>query len=123
MKKYISILISFLGIGVVFPQTVEIKINNLENGRAYISSICGENVTNIDSVNVVRKDLFQFSLDNPQYQTGLYRFTFDKNNQSRLGRAQTEWIDFINDDEDVSITTNSNNEIRLVVKRLLFAYK
>ena len=108
MKKYIFIIVCFLNIGIAFPQTIEIKIKNLENKKAYISSLNGEKVTLIDSVNAITKEKFQFNLDNPKYHTGFYRLSFDKNNQSRLGRAQTEWIDFVNDDENVSIITNAN---------------
>ncbi len=118
MKKYIFTIICFLNIGIAFPQTLVVKIKNLETEKAYISSLSGEKVTLIDSVNAFTKEKFQFNLDNPKYNTGFYRLSFDKNNQSRLGRAQTEWIDFVNDDEDVNITTNAKNVPALPAGRL-----
>ncbi|MCL5031364.1 MAG: DUF5106 domain-containing protein, partial [Bacteroidetes bacterium] len=99
MKIYFSILISILSIGIVFPQTVEIKIKNLENEKAFISSLSGEKATLIDSVNAIGKEKYQFNLDKTKYQTGFYRLSFDKN----------KWIDFVNDDQDVNITTNAKN--------------
>ncbi|MEW5842852.1 MAG: redoxin domain-containing protein [Bacteroidota bacterium] len=111
MKIYFSILISILSIGIVFPQTVEIKIKNLENEKTFISLLSGEKVTLIDSVNAIGKEKFQFNLDKTKYHSGFYRLSFDKNNQSRLGRAQTKWIDFVNDDQDVNITANAKNVI------------
>lgn len=111
MKKYIFTIICFLNIGIAFPQTIEIKIKNLENEKAYLISLSGEMVSLIDSINAVDKERFRFSLDNQKYLTGFYRLSFDKNNQSRLSRAQTEWIDFVNDGEDVNITTNVNSVV------------
>ncbi len=108
MKKIIFTIFCFLNICIVYPQAVDIKIKNLENEKIYISSISSEKVTLIDSVNAFTKGKFQFNLDNPKYHIGFYRLSFDKNNQSRPSRAQTEWIDFINDDENVSISTNAN---------------
>lgn len=99
MKKYIFTTICFLSIGVVFPQTIEIKIKNLDNGKGYILSLSGEKVTLIDSVNAVEKEKLLFSIDKHRYHIGLYRLAFDKN----------RWIDFVNDGEDVSVTTNANS--------------
>lgn len=98
MNKFIFSLFFFLDLNIVFAQTVEIKIKNLENEKAYISSLSGEKATLVDSVIVVRKERFQFNLNNPKYHIGVYRLSFDKN----------KWIDFVNDDENVSISTNVN---------------
>lgn len=104
MKRSIEGIIFFLilfgfTINTLVAQHISVEIKNLENEKAYISSLNGEKVTLIDSVNAINKEIFQFNLDNPKYHTGFYRLSFDKN----------KWIDFVNDDEDVSISTNANN--------------
>lgn len=99
MNKYIFSLLFFLGLSIVSAQTVEIKIKNLDNEKAYISSLSGEKATLTDSVNAITKEKFQFNLNNPKYHTGFYRLTFNKNTR----------IDFINDGDDVELKTDANN--------------
>ncbi len=99
MNKFIFSFFFFFSLGFVFAQTVEIKIKYLDNEKAYISSLSGEKVTLIDSVNAIGKEKFQFNLNNPKYHAGFYRLSLNKN----------KWIDFVNDDENISISTNANN--------------
>jgi len=102
-KKGIIFFLILFGftVNTSIAQCISVEIKNLENEKAYISSLSGEKITLIDSVNVIGKEKFQFNLNNPKYHTGFYRLTFDKN----------KWIDFVNDDEDVNITTNANNAL------------
>lgn len=99
MKQIIFTIFCFFNIGIVYPQNIDIKIKKLENEKALISSISGEKVRLIDSVNSVDKESFRFTMDKHRYHTGFYRLSFDKN----------RWIDFVNDGEDVEITTYANN--------------
>ncbi|MCX6174875.1 MAG: hypothetical protein NTZ27_09010 [Ignavibacteriales bacterium] len=97
-KIFFLILFGFT-VNTSVAQHISVEIKNLENEKAYFSSLSGEKITLIDSINAIGKEKFKFNLDNPKYHIGLYRLSFDKN----------KWIDFVNDGEDVIITTNANN--------------
>ena len=84
---------------LVDAQSLTIHLYNYNNGKVILSSIRGEKTTIIDSINGNTEGVIKFSLSNSNLYTGLYRITLDKN----------KWIDFVNDNENISITTNANS--------------
>lgn len=99
LKMSAVLLLTTIGLSTSLAQNVEIIIKNQEKGKAFIFSLSGEKTTLIDSVNSIDKGIFRFSIDNNKYHTGIYRLTFEPN----------KWIDFVNDGEEISITTHSKN--------------
>ena len=95
----------FIGILVIFSlseiasQTINIKVNNLNQGEAQLSYLRGENVIKIDSVTGNEKGEFHYSFAKNGAHAGLYRLSF----------SGDKWIDFINDNEDVVLSTDANN--------------
>lgn len=96
MKIFILLHLLIFAIDVYFPQTVIIKIKNLENVKAEISSLQGEKITFIDSVRT-NGGIFQFNLSNEHSR--IYRLSFPNN----------KWVDFIYDNEEVEIEIDANN--------------
>jgi peroxiredoxin len=94
---YILVIFSFRGISA---QTIKIKVNNINQGKAQLSYLRGENVNFIDSL---------FSTNNE------FHYTFAKNASHpgfyRLSISNDKWMDFIIDNEDVILTTDANNII------------
>ena len=80
-------------------QTISVKINNTNVHSAYLFILSGEKITPTDSIKSGGGGFFQFAMDSGKYPIGFYRLSFDKN----------KWIDFINDREDISISTDANN--------------
>ncbi|MDP2207148.1 MAG: redoxin family protein [Bacteroidota bacterium] len=106
MIKYLITLILFLNLGIAYSQNIEIEIKNLEQNKAYLASLSGEKVTPSDTIKSSCEGNFQFNT--VKHHTGLYRLTFDKN----------KWVDFVNDREDVTITSDANNildSLRVVI--------
>ena len=96
MKSFFALCLLFPG--VLFPQQIVVTITGLYAGEAYISTITGEKISPIDSINSLGMGRFRFSL-HPQYNhPGFYRLSFDKN----------RWIDFLNDGKEIAITTDAN---------------
>jgi len=81
-----------------YAQSFEAKISNY-NGNIFFSEIIGEKTSIVDSISGNSTGIFKFSLSSSNMHTGFYRISFDKN----------KWIDFVNDGENVSISTNANN--------------
>ncbi|MBI5731507.1 MAG: TlpA family protein disulfide reductase [Ignavibacteriales bacterium] len=95
----ISILSLFCFQFLVYAQSLTVHLSNYKSGKVIIYSLSGEKTARIDSVASNEDGKIFYQLDSQKYHTGFYRLSFDKN----------KWIDFVNDGEDVSISTNANN--------------
>ena len=83
----------------VSAQTINIRINNLNQGKAQFSYIKGEKSIAIDSIAMNDKGEFSYTFGKNASHPGLYRLTF----------AKGRWIDFIIDNEDVNLSTDASN--------------
>ncbi len=81
----------------LFPQEITIRIIGAMD-KAYLFELEGEKTTKVDSV-FLQDDEYNFSLEG--HHNGFYRLQLDKKH----------WIDFVNDGDDVKITTDLNNII------------
>jgi peroxiredoxin len=99
MRQIYFIVIYLLCRGTLFSQQLDITVNHLNVDRAYLFALSGEKTSQIDSITSSGNGRFQFSLNRNDIHPGFYRLSFDKN----------EWIDFINDGEDLTLTTDANN--------------
>ena len=84
-------------INTAFPQTVTIKINNLDDVKAALSSLQGEKLSLVDSISSDKKGEFSFSLKDKH--PGFYRLQFSKNKS----------LDFLFDNEDVELETDASS--------------
>ena len=107
MKAYALIIILFLNANFSFAQNISVKVQNLDDNKATLFSLSGEKISFIDSISVNNKSEFEFQLE--KNNSGIYRLTFNNNNPSLQSRAETSWLDFISDDNDVEIKTDANN--------------
>jgi len=82
-----------------FSQQIDITVKRLNIERALLSSLSGETVTQIDSFNSSGNGRFLFSLDREKNHLGFYRLSFDNK----------KWIDFMHDNEDVTIITDADD--------------
>jgi peroxiredoxin len=94
---YILVIFGLTGISA---QTINIKVNNLNQGKAQLSYLRGGNVNFIDSL-FSAKNEFHYIFTKNASHPGLYR----------LYIANNRWIDFIIDNEDVILNTDANNII------------
>ena len=94
--------------GQSFTQQIEMQISDY-NGKSYLSELSGEKIVLIDSVSARDKGIYKFSFDAIKYHPGFYRLSFGGNPQSMQSKAQTGWIDFLYDGEDVKIEADANN--------------
>jgi peroxiredoxin len=106
MKKKIKLVKICLWLLIVLllcvssnAQTISINIIKINVQSALLASLSGEKVIPSDTIKSNGEGIFQFNLNTTKHHTGIYRLTFDKN----------KWVDFVNDGEDVSITTNPTN--------------
>jgi thiol-disulfide isomerase/thioredoxin len=117
MKLLSFLTACFLFQALAVSQQINITVNNLGTGRAYLSTLSGEKILPIDSVTSKGNGGLPFNLS-PQRKTGIYRLSFDRN----------KWIDFINDGEDVAIATDTNaivdgiNVIQSESNRLYYSF-
>jgi len=98
--NFILIILVILAANI-YSQHIEIQISNY-NGNTYLSSVTGEKNLLIDSISAGENSIYKFSLDKNKYNSGVYRFSLGSN-------AQSLWINFIYDGEDVKIRTDANN--------------
>jgi thiol-disulfide isomerase/thioredoxin/archaellum component FlaF (FlaF/FlaG flagellin family) len=84
---------------LVYAQSIAIHLDNYNAGKVIIYSLSGEKTTIVDSITANTNGNLKFSLSKNNVHNGLYRISFDKN----------KMIDFVNDGENVSITTNANS--------------
>lgn len=80
---------------VTFAQQIRITVAELKTTKATISELSGEKITLIDSVKEEAPGQFKFTLMLNQNHPGIYRLAFDQRN----------WVDFINDGEEVKLST------------------
>jgi hypothetical protein len=82
-------------------QKVDIQIDGITSGKAYLYELIGEQTVLKDSIPKEGNGLFRFSVSGSNYHIGFYRLMFDKN----------KWVDFIREDENISLKINSDNVI------------
>jgi thiol-disulfide isomerase/thioredoxin len=92
-------LVLVLGLRGAECQTINIKVSNLPRGKAVLSYLKGENVVKVDSVEMNGKGEFHYKFEKNAGHKGIYRLSF----------TSSKWVDFVNDGEDVSISTDGNN--------------
>ena len=97
MKKYILLVVIIFSIINVLPQNISIKVKNLDEVKARLSSLQGEKISFIDSISPNKNGEFNFSLQIKH--PGFYRLQFSTNKS----------LDFIYDNEEVEIETDANN--------------
>jgi len=96
--KIFSVTILFLFCySISYPQLINIKLDNLNQNTAILSSLEGEKVSVYDTIVSLDKREFQFNLE--KNNCGIYRISFGNN----------KWMDFIYDNENVEIETDTNN--------------
>jgi len=97
IKYYLLIFLVFFG-KQSYTQQIEIQLSNYD-GKVYLSELSGEIIVLIDSLTAVDNNAYSFSFVNKKYHAGFYRLSFSNN----------KWIDFINDGDNITITTDYNN--------------
>lgn len=97
MNLFFCYVILVLNANFLLAQNINVKVENIDNGKAVLSSLSGEKISFIDTLTINEKNEFEFNLENKH--SGIYRLTL--NNKT--------WLDFIYDNEDVEIETNANN--------------
>ena len=97
MKILTLILISLFYNIYILSQTINIRVDNLNEDKAVLYSLLGETTSLVDTVSAICNGTFQFSL--AQKHSGFYRLSLNYNAK----------IDFIFDNEDVEIITDANN--------------
>ena len=95
---FFYILVIFC-ISEITSQTIDLKVNNLPEGKAQLSYLRGETFVKTDSVFSDEKGVFHYTFAKNSGHAGIYRLTILKN----------KWIDFVNDNEDVNISTDAGN--------------
>jgi thiol-disulfide isomerase/thioredoxin len=78
-----------------YTQSINIGISGYK-GSVYLSGIAGEKTTIVDSMISGANGDFKFTNSNRKLDHGLYRLSFDNN----------KWVDFVYDDENISISTS-----------------
>jgi len=96
MKLFFLFILYILIYFTASSQTIDVTITNLNWGKAYLSSLSGEKISTIDSVESEDNGRFTFTMK--EKHSGIYRLTFSKN----------KWFDIIYDKENIKITTDAN---------------
>jgi hypothetical protein len=97
MKLFFLFVALIFSIDAAFTQTIIIKIKNLDDVKAVLSSLQGEKLTAVDSITSDKRGEFRFSLE--KKRCGFYRLSFNKNKS----------LDFVYDNEEVEIETDVYN--------------
>ena len=97
MRNYLCVLIFLLSVKFSFAQIINLRIVDLVEKKAALASLSGERISFIDSVKSGDEREFEFSLKNQH--SGIYRLTIDNK----------MWLDFIYDNEEIKLETDSNN--------------
>ena len=97
MKNFALSIILLFSANFSFAQIINVRIVDLVEKKAALTSLSGEKISFIDSISVNNKSEFEFKLE--KYHPGIYRLTF--NNKT--------WLDLIYDNEDLEIETDVNN--------------
>ena len=80
-------------------QQIDIQIDGITSGKAYLYELIGEQTVLKDSIPVAGDGSFRFSISGSTYHIGFYRFNF----------GNKKLIDFVNDGDDIYLKTNSKN--------------
>src|ERR1035437_876538 len=99
MKYFLFSILILLALREISPQTINIKIDNLRKGYVLLSYLKGENAIPIDSVLSNDSGEFHFLLDKQKNHKGIYRLSFSKGSN----------LDFVLDEEDISIRSAAGN--------------
>ena len=99
MRYLFVYMLLVFGLSEIFSQTIDIKVNNLNKGKALLSYLKGENAIKIDSVTENEKGEFHYTFGKNASHPGLYRLSITSN----------KWIDFVCDNKDVNLSTDANN--------------
>src|SRR5674476_735734 len=103
MRRFFICMAVVLSLTEVTGQTIKIRVNNLNlnQGKSQLSYIEGEKAVSVMADTIYSKDQIDFNyiLSGHSGHQGLYRLSFTNN----------QWIDFINDNEDVTLSTDANN--------------
>jgi peroxiredoxin len=98
MRYYFVCILVIFNLTWLSAQTINIKVNNLNQGKAQLSYLREGNVVPIDSL---------FSTENE------FHYTFARNASHpgfyRLNISNDKWMDFIIDNEDVFLSTDADN--------------
>ena len=105
MNKSILVVLFFLCITASHSQVI-FKVEYNGDNKAVLSYLAGEKITFLDTITSNIKSEFRFNLNGNH--PGIYRLGFN-NNQSLQSRAQTRWIDFVYDNEEIEIEIDLNN--------------
>jgi hypothetical protein len=106
MKNIVLCIIFLLSVNFSYAQTINVRVENLNEVNVALSSLSGEKISFIDSI-IVDKGEFKFNLTNKH--PGFYRILFNKSNPSLQGRAETSILDFVYDYEEIELETDANN--------------
>ena len=99
MRNLFICMLVVLSLTEITAQTINIRVRNLNQGKAALSYLKGENVIKVDSIASNEKGEFHYSFVKNAGHQGMYRLSFSGN----------RWIDFINDNEFVILSTDANN--------------
>jgi peroxiredoxin len=92
-----------LSLTEITAQTIKIRVNNLNlnQGKSQLSYLEGEKAVPVMADTIYSKDEMDFNYKflGHSGHVGFYRLSFTNN----------KWIDFINDNEDVTLSTDANN--------------
>src|ERR1035437_6942394 len=95
---FICILVIFC-LTEISSQTINIKIKDLNHETGQLSYLKGENFIKTDSIIPIEQGNFHFTFPKNSAHLGFYRLIL----------TNGKWVDFVNDDEDITITTDVNN--------------
>ena len=99
MRYLFVFIIVICSLNEITSQTINIKVDNLNQRKAQLSYLRGENVIKTDSVFANEKGEFIYTFAKNGAHPGIYRLSF----------ASNKWIDFIIDNEDVVLRTDALN--------------
>jgi thiol-disulfide isomerase/thioredoxin len=98
MKHLFVYILLIFELNGISAQTINIKINNLNQDKAQLSYLRTGNYVFIDSL-ISTKNEFHYTFPRNAGHPGFYRLNISTN----------KWIDFIIDNEDVNLITDANN--------------
>lgn len=98
-KNPIFVLIVVMSISTANSQQLSISISGANDSKYYLYSLQGEKSSLIDSIVSISNGILEYNLKQKDLHAGLYRLVFNKNKS----------LDFVNDNEDIKISTNANN--------------
>jgi peroxiredoxin len=99
MKYFLFSILILLAFREIFPQTINIKIDDLRKSFVLLSYLKGEDAIPIDSVLSNDAGEFRFLFDKNKNHIGFYRLSFSTGGS----------LDFVFEDEDISIRSNVHN--------------